>query len=414
MSPRLTLAFGSLEEEEFSRLIDQLAIDLEAKGVGPGDRVAFRHPPTPEAAALLFAAWRIGASICPLSLRIPAAQIEAQLQRIKPRIYIDSFPICAPLWEPSDPLPFPAALLFTSGSTSQPKIAVLSLENLLQNASPACEALDLSSGDVWLLNLPLYHIAGLALLLRCALARARVVLYELDRSITHISVVPTQLYRAVPIHPSLKCLLIGGAPIPNYPERLPCYLTYGLTETSSLIVARRNPPIKKRPFSLGFPLPNREVRLTEKGEIQVRGGCLFQGYWENGKILRPFDPDGWFSTGDLGRIDKEGLTVLGRKDWQFISGGENIQPEEIESALLSLPGVLEATVVPVESAEFGQRPAAFLKASGQNEDSLKRALLERLPKFKIPVRFQFVEEFPKKELKVDRKKLIEIANKNFQ
>lgn len=409
-------AFGLTTFQELDRMAERAAHILEAAGIRSGDRIAFYHRPNAEVAALVFAAWRIGASICPLSLRLPASQIEPHLERLDSRAYIDSFPISPRIRKPNGPpMPFPAALLFTSGATSLPKIAVLSLSNLLCNAASAAKWLDLRMGDRWLLNLPLYHVGGIGLLLRCILALACVVLDERDPSITHISAVPTQLYRATPLYAHLRCLLIGGAPIPSYPERLPCFLSYGLTEMGSLVAARFNPPGSRKPFDLGFPLPDRELRLSPVGEIQVRGSCLFQGYWEQGRISKPFDEDGWFATGDMGRIGADGLAILGRKDWQFISGGENIQPEEIEQELLALPNILEAAVVPLDDPEFGERPAAILRAAAPAQDlaCLKQALLERLPKFKIPIHFIFVDELPKTDLKINRKAICEMAKKIF-
>lgn len=403
----LAPAFDNVTYRELDRLADEMAFMLESSGIGPGERIAFLHPPCIEAAALFFAAWRIGASICPLSLRIPPSQIEAHLTRLDARLLIDSFPIRVCLRKTAyPPLPFLAALLFTSGSTSLPKIAVLSLSNLLSNAGPVAKYLDLRENDRWLLNLPLYHVGGIGTLLRCVIAKARVVLDRQDPEITHISAVPTQLYRGTPIYKNLRCLLIAGAPILSFPRRLPCYLSYGLTEMGSLVTTQL--------FNLGFPLPERELDISSKGEIRVRGGCLFQGYWEKGRITKPSDCEGWFATGDIGRMSKEGLQVLGRLDWQFISGGENIQPEEIEEALLALPGVREAAVVPVDDPEFGKRPAAFVAAepSSQDPSYLKGALSERLPKFKIPIRYTFVDELPKIGLKINRKSISEIANNN--
>ncbi len=477
LAPRLP-AFDKTTFQELDELADKMARALEASGIGPGDRIAFLHRPTCETAALFFAAWRIGASICPLSLRLPASQIETLLARLDARCFIDSFspksmrhwgPLFSPksmrhwgpLFSPKSmrlrgplsflpfsplsprlrmnrypPLSFPAALLFTSGSTALPKIAVLSLSNLLSNAAPLAKWLGLRIGDRWLLNLPLYHVGGIGILIRSTLALATVVLDEKDPEITHISAVPAQLYRKSPVYKNLRCLLIGGAPISSFPEHLPCYLSYGLTEMGSLVTVGAKSffpqPQSRCDFGvpLGFPLPERELRLSPTGapkdasslgkgkigEILVRGKCLFEGYWEEGRISKPFDQDSWFATGDLGRMSDDGLTVLGRIDWQFISGGENIQPEEIEQQLLLLPDVFEAAVVPVDDPEFGKRPLAVLVASTRAKDPayLKSALLEHLPKFKIPIRFLFInDELPKNGHKINRKAIAEIVSKNI-
>jgi O-succinylbenzoic acid--CoA ligase len=135
-------------------------------------------------------------------------------------------------------------------------------------------------------------------------------------------------------------------------------------------------------------LPEREVSISQGGEILVRGATLFAGYVEDGTPDRPVDSDGWFHTGDLGELDENGfLRVLGRKDNMFVSGGENIQPEEIEEALSALSGVEAAVVVPVDDPEFGQRPVAFVRMEGEKTVDLAPGLEKILPRFKIPVAF---------------------------
>ena len=316
--------------------------------------------------ALLFAAWRRDSSLFPLNPRLPQT--------------------------PSIPSPPPRSLLLlTSGSTGTPKIAILSLSNLLVNASSAITAIDLRPNDQWKLSLPLYHVGGIGIILRCILARATIVLDD-SPNITHLSCVPTHLYRATPVYKNLRCLLVGGAPIPSYP--FPINTTYGLTEMSSMVTLNGN------------LLPNRELRLASDGEIFVRGPTLFQGY-----VGQPPQTN-WFATGDLGHFNQGRLEIVGRKDWMFISGGENIQPEEIERELELLPEVIEAVVVPKEDPEFGKRPVAFISA--RNVFDLKRmqsALSVRLPKFKIPIELHLVDEIPKKNnLKPDRIILTQAIN----
>jgi o-succinylbenzoate---CoA ligase len=135
-------------------------------------------------------------------------------------------------------------------------------------------------------------------------------------------------------------------------------------------------------------LPEREVSISEEGEILVRGATLFAGYVEGGKLDLPLDTEEWFHTGDLGELDENGcLRVLGRKDNLFVSGGENIQPEEIEEALSALPGVEAAVVVPVDDTEYGQRPVAFVRMEDGSTVDLALELEKVLPRFKIPVAF---------------------------
>ena len=127
--------------------------------------------------------------------------------------------------------------------------------------------------------------------------------------------------------------------------------------------------------------------MDEEGEILVQGATLFQGYLEGDAVQQPFGANGWFHTGDLGWIDADGfLHVRGRMDNMFISGGENIQPEEIEAALSALPGVSQAVVVPVADDEFGQRPIAFVRGTDEALplETLADQLEDLLPRFKIP------------------------------
>ena len=368
--------------------------ELQAKGIGPGDRIGALSSSTPQFVSLFFAAWHLGAVLCPLSPRIPPAQLESHLDRLDVKLFFNGS--VRPTRYP--PLPHPGVLLFTSGSTGVPKIAYLSLDNLLANARGAIEVLDIRENDRYLLNLPLHHVGGIAVVLRSMLARAHCIFDPSDPEITHLSAVPTQLYRACPYYKKLRCLLIGGAPITSWPEHLPCFFSYGLTEMGSLAaIASPGAPYR--------PLPSTQIQLKDDGEILVRGESLFQGYWQGGA------PEEWFATGDVGSIDRDGFRISGRKDWQFISGGENIQPEEIEAHLLSLPGILEAAVIPMPDPEFGMRPAAFLKASAITPDEIREALAKRLPKFKLPVSFTFLEELPKNGLKIDRITLFSHINK---
>ncbi|MES2344763.1 MAG: AMP-binding protein [Chlamydiota bacterium] len=313
-----------------------------------------------------------------------------------------------------------ATLLFTSGSTAEPKIACHSMENYLFSARGTNEVLSLGSNDRWLLSLPLFHVGGLAILFRCMLASATIVLSELPlidsvlfHQITHLSLVPTQLYRLLqePTYKieqcarQLKSILLGGAPIAEsllkkaIDKGFNIHQTYGLTEMTAQITMDPYPG----------PLPFRELKIAQDGEILVKGHTLFQGYLNTPLIL---DQEGWFATRDLGIWTSSNmLRILGRKDNLFISGGENIQPEEIESALLSLPNIIEAIVVPKMDLEFGMRPIAFIEQDTKENNFLPitEMLKKKLPSYKIPIKFF---SFPEtSSLKRNRKELFELAQK---
>jgi len=159
-------------------------------------------------------------------------------------------------------------------------------------------------------------------------------------------------------------------------------------------------------------LPKRDISISERGEILVRGETLFAGYAEGEELVRPVDAEGWFHTRDLGELDESGyLRVRGRIDNLFISGGENIQPEEIEAALCRLERVDEAVVVPVPEEEFGARPVAFVRINDGESGDLARELESVLPRFKTPISFHPWPEEARRGMKVDRMALGERARR---
>jgi malonyl-CoA/methylmalonyl-CoA synthetase len=160
---------------------------------------------------------------------------------------------------------------------------------------------------------------------------------------------------------------------------------------------------ERRPGSVGFPLPGVELRLDhgDEGEILVRGPSVFAGYWERpAATAAGFTPDGWFRTGDLGRLDPDGyLTILGRSRELIISGGLNVYPREVEDVLLGHPAVLEVAVVGVPSDEWGEVVTAFVVANGElNIESLQAFAASRLAPFKRPRRIHVTDSLPRNTL----------------
>jgi len=273
-------------------------------------------------------------------------------------------------------IPSVATLLCTSGTTGVPKIAAHSLDNYFASAYASAAALNLGPGCSWNLSLPLYHVSGLSIVFRCLVSGAALAI---DTEATHYSFVPTQLFRILSDPTPYKhasSILLGGAPLSQTlidkanAAGLPVRTSWGMTETTAMAILDGN------------PLPHIEITLANDGEILVKGPSLFQGYLEKGTITRP---NGWFHTKDLGAYENGKLIWRGRKDFLFISGGENIQPEEIEQALCQLPHIIDAIVVPVQNPEFGSLPAAFISSQTSIDgERIKGLLLEVLPKFKIP------------------------------
>ncbi|MCH7639159.1 MAG: o-succinylbenzoate--CoA ligase [Bacteroidetes bacterium] len=423
---------------ELDELVSSTAAHLNEMAP-PGSRIAVQMPNSPELVALILAALRTGHVLALISTRLPENDVETARKQIRadlftnlshtptrPHAHTQDIPSPPhPLTtSPSDPLgaratyisplphvtilPIPltrpATITYTSGSAGTPKAALHTVGSHVWSARGLAEALPLAQEDRWLLNLPLYHVSGLAIVYRCALAGAAVVLpgHEMSTGeairafgVTHSSLVAAQLYRLLREDfavNTLKAILLGGSAIsPGLlaaaSERsLPIHTSYGLTEMASTVSVTSAFISTLELASSGRPLPHRELAIRD-GEIQVRGRTRFTGYVEGKQLIQPFDDQGWFATGDLGYMDETGcLHVAGRTDNQFVSGGENIQPEEIEAALNALSGVVQAIVVPVADDEFGQRPVAFVQMEDELDPQAIRTSLEAtLPRFKLPV-----------------------------
>lgn len=422
-------SFDSLDRQTLA-----VAGEFAKLGVCERDRIAFVCDNSAMLVLALCACIRTGIVVCPLNTRWPEAMIVRALDLIKPKIVVshhtyetyDSLdpaelegasnsprtsPIVdSPVMKPADQ---PAGIVFTSGSSDEPKAALLTLGNFYYNALGANDNIPFGPADRWLLSLPLYHVGGLGILFRALLGGGGIVLPEPGAKligtiaryhVTHVSLVSTQFRRLLEdehavrsLSRKLKAVLLGGSAIPDSLIRracsleLPIHKSYGLTEMASQVTTTAPGDLLIRTDTAGRPLPHRELRIGDDNQIFVGGRTRFAGYVTEDSLETPFDSDGWFATGDTGRINADGcLTVYGRRDNMFISGGENIQPEQIERALCSLDVIEEAIVVPTPDPEFEFRPVAFVRMAGDSQpdrDRLRTALEPLLPRFAIPDRF---------------------------
>lgn len=362
----------------FEKEINHLTYALKKKGISKNHKVAFVAPTEWPIIALFFALFRLQAIAAPLSTRLPS--LTPYLEALEPDFFLKPEDLSfspAPLVSYQIEEEQIATLLFTSGSSGKAKIAAHSYSNHLYSAQGVNQTLSFGPEESWYLSLPLFHVSGIAILFRALAANATLILPPSPiEQATHLSLVPTQLFR---LNKALSStILIGGAPIPSslLTKKYHLKTSYGLTEMSSTVTIDNT------------PLPFREIKLAPDGEILVRGKTLFQGYGSHPPFNKEnWDEEGWFATRDLGKATEEGIAIIGRKDNLFISGGENIQPEEIEQALLNLPGIEQALIIPKADPEFGARPVAFIH-SPTKEYTLNevRTLLEQeLPRFKLPI-----------------------------
>ena len=419
MNKQFSIIWGTrqIRNQQLSLYVACAVKLLKGMGIKALDRVAICDENNVEYVILLLALWQLKALAAPISPRWPDKTIASYVSKINASHLFRSAEIkrtvCFDARQQVEAgklqeldLEQEATIIATSGSSGEAKAAVHTWGNHFYSAQGSNEIIPLTSSDRWLLSLPLYHISGIAITVRCLLSGAGLVIaadedlmMAIERGkVTHLSLVSTQLQRLLAdeknhaVLRSLKCILLGGSAIPrtlieqSIKLGLNIYLSYGLTEMSSQVATGKVADSNQACVKV---LPYRQINISPEGEILVKGEVLFKGYVTGTKLHLPLS-NGWFPTGDIGQLDKDGcLTVTGRRDSMFISGGENIHPEEIEKALLSIKGVTEAIVVPKEDKEFVQRPIAFVKFTGEafEEDEMIRCLEADLPRFKIPIAF---------------------------
>ncbi len=292
------------------------------------------------------------------------------------------------------------SFILTSGSTGFPKAVAHQAQQHLASAEGLLSIMKFEVGDTWLLSLPLFHVSGMGILWRWLLKGAALCIptspqqvLPLLSQVTHASLVPTQLQRwlsVLPFNYRLKQVLLGGATIPisltdqAEQQGIACWCGYGMTEMASTVTAKR----ADGKAGVGVVLPCRQFKL-ESNQIFVRGESLSVGYLQSSGELTPLtNENGWFATKDLAHWQDDEWVIDGRLDNMFISGGENIQPEEIERVLLEHPDILTAFVLPQQNADLGVLPIAVLQTTVSMSliwlMELERWLAPRLMKFKRP------------------------------
>ena len=440
--------------------VDETAGRLAALGIEPGDHVGMLLSTQLLSVCLIHAAQRLGLRLVPLNDRLTATELTTQIEHSNLAMLVcgadteqlaveaaGSTPVASvddPQWEevksfravepePVEPVDWelddPQLMVFTSGSTGQPKAVVLTMGNLLSSAAASGFRLGVSPDDRWLLTLGLYHVGGIAPILRSTLYGTAVVLRDsfdpggvaddIERyDVTVVSLVPTMLSemleRRGTLSDSLRAVLLGGAPAPdsliercrNY--SIPVFPTYGMTETASQIATARPQQAFERTGTVGRPLMWTELTIVdddgmpvetgERGEIVVSGPMVTSGYY--GDVDANVDAfcEHGLRTGDIGYVSEHGyLHVLNRIDDRIISGGENIDPGEIVEVLRSHQDIDEAAVVGIEDETWGECVAALIvpRTEGLSEDMIESHCRERLAGYKLPRVIALTEALPR-------------------
>ena len=490
----LALLFGpqTWTYRELDGWVDAWCGRVASLGLTVGDRVGLCLPNTPEMVALIHAAARLGLTLVPLNTRLTERELAWQVAQTGCKVVIsnqlpvsseqlavtsDQSPVSSlsvsqslnlqsphspftihhspftidQLWS-STPTPFfPApfsldtlqAIIFTSGTTGQPKGAMLTFGNHFWSAAASAFRLGVLPDDRWLTCLPLYHVGGQAILFRSALYGTAVVLqqgFDLERintsldndQISLVSLVPTMLHRLLETRThwpeSLRLILLGGAAADpdlshranQLPRRSPFTIhhspftipliapTYGLSEAASQVATLLPPEAQAKPGSVGKPLLFTTIRIADEqgqtlpageiGGVVVQGPTVMPGYWQNAEATAKTIRDGELFTGDLGYLDEDGdLWLVQRRSDLIVTGGENVYPAEVENVLKQHPGVAAACVVGIPHPQWRPKVSALIVPRPGHQptpEQLTTFARQPLAGYKIPRHIQFTDHLP--------------------
>ena len=391
----------------------QIAAALASMGVEAGSTVLLRLGEGLGKAIQVHALIRLRAVAVPVEGDLPPEEIAKAIDAVSPDHEIGPEP------GPTEPIPTgfdpgrpePSDVLcriLTGGSTGRPKAIALSRENHFTSAVGSALNLGVEPEDRWFCPVSLSHVSGFSILIRSVIAGTGVFLADHftpealveaveARGVNCASLVPTMLRRTLEsgtVPEGLRFALVGGGPVAGdlvlaaIEAGIPAVPTYGLTEACSQVATSTPRDARERPSSAGRPLSVSEVAIDD-GEILVRGPTV---------SLDALDRDGWLRTGDLGHLDGEGyLFVEGRRDRAILTGGEKVQPAEVEGVLQADPSVSEAVVFGIPDPEWQQAVVAVVVGVGGEEpdvEGLRRACQGKLAGFKVPKRVVAVEAMP--------------------
>lgn len=438
--------FEKDKEITFRNLIastNKTAHFLKSNGIKENDIVALLFNNSSEFIITILALWEVGAVPVPLNTKQLDKDLNEQITFLNSKLIIKSKEFSdVPLTGESLVIPFnniperseeisfsnfskdkTALILFTSGSSGKPKAVMLSFDNLIKSALIGNRVLNYSAKDKWLASLPFYHIGGFSIIFRALIFGVPVVIPsslsndDLKESIikhkpTLVSFVSNQLKKFAEnnfIPPKeLRTVLLGGGFSDNNLVLKAIDMgwktakVYGSSETSSFVTFMSYEELKKKPGASGKSIPPNKISISDEGEILVNSPAIMKGYFNNDDEIFAKLKNGFYHTGDFGYLDDDGyLYVEAKREDLIVSGGENINPAEVEKVILLISDVDEVCVIGIEDDKWGQivSAAVVLKENKKiSENELKDFLKEKLASYKIPKKIIFVDEIPKNEL----------------
>jgi long-chain acyl-CoA synthetase len=449
---------------EFRDAARRVAGSLQARGVSPGDRVGLVLPNVISFPVVFYGALLAGAAVVPMNPLLKAREVEYYLRDsgakvvvaltasaepvaeaagtvgieavtvgpAMPEELLDAEPVEGAVDRADDDL---AVILYTSGTTGQPKGAELTHANMSRNARTTAETLTENTPDDVIMGcLPLFHVFGLTCGLNTAVLKGSMLTliprFDGGKALSVVERDEVTIFEGVPtmfagmLHSdaagdadvsSLRLCVSGGSAMPveimrAFEEKFGCIILegYGLSETSP-VASFNHPHAERKPGSIGTPIAGVEMRLVdddgkdvaqgEVGEIAIRGENVMKGYWQRPEETAKAIPDEWFRTGDLARQDEDGyFFIVDRKKEMIIRGGYNVYPREIEEALYEHPAVAEAACIGIAHPELGEEvgAAVALKPGASAEpDELRNFVKERVAAYKYPRHVWLVDALPK-------------------
>jgi len=432
---------------------ERLAGSFFARGLVRGDRVATLTGNSPEHVAVFFACAKAGLLLAPLSWRLAAPELAYQLDDAEPALFLaedEHASLAEGTGHPFEPLTIPIELVaqshkvgvddddplllvYTSGTTGRPKGALLTHANCFWTNLSFDLATGVSGDDIVLQVLPQFHCGGWNVQALLAWWKGATVVLERsfdpgrclalieEKRVTTMMGVPAN-YLFLAQDPafgltdlsSLRRAVVGGAAMPEalletwHDRGVDVVQGYGLTEAAPNVLCLPPEDAARKLGSAGKPYPHVDVRLSDDGELQVRGPNVFAGYWRNPEASAEALDRGWLRTGDIAERDEEGFyRIKGRLKDMYISGGENVYPAEVESVLHEHPAVADAAVVGIPDERWGEVGVAFVVVGGDvSAEELIEFVRERLARFKVPKTVRFVEELPRSGMgKVSKEEL---------
>src|SRR3954449_10057807 len=462
--PALRMDDARLSYDEFRDDALRVAAGIRSRGIEPGERVGMVLPNVLSFPIVFYGALLAGAAVVPMNPLLKAREVEYYLRDSGARLVVSGEQSAEPVTEAAgtvgieavtvgaalpealmadEPLGSAveradddtAVILYTSGTTGQPKGAELTHAGLNSNARTTQETLmEGTADDVIMGCLPLFHVFGLTCSLNAGvLSGATLTLiprFDGGKALSVVERDGVTVFQGVPtmfsarLHQpdatdhdmsSLRLCVSGGSAMPvevmrSFEETFGCIVLegYGLSETSP-VASFNHPHAERKPGSIGTPIRGVEMRLVdddgkdvasgEVGGIAIRGENVMKGYWGRAEDTAKAIPDGWFRTGDLARQDDEAYYfIVDRKKEMIIRGGYNVYPREIEEALYEHPAVAEVAVVGIAHPDLGEEvgAAVALKPGASAEvDELRAFVKERVAAYKYPRHLWLVDSLPK-------------------